>query len=434
MPRTDLSGLLIRSVLFAAVALVAPAASAQSWPEGPSFPSYPTSPTSPSEPYYPYYSEYEHEGGEVPLSGLSRPVRVQVTEGGRFEWVAIGPAGQAAAVRDAIEAEGGQIIRTGALGALGQVTQIAVFASEARRRAAEDAIARLAPETSLSWNHLFGFAQAQGGARAPRLYAPTLIGDEAPGRCQLGRPVLIGMIDGPVNTEHPALRGVNVTYETLVSRGRVPEADHGTAVAVLMVGEDPSGALAGFARGARLHAVSVFAQGEDIEEASVDRIATAIDRLVANGAQVINMSIAGPQNPALGRAVSAAAGRGVVLVGASGNEQRPVVAWPAAAPEVIAVTAVDAQRRRFRMANTGPEIEFAAPGVDIYAARARGAGYVSGTSFATPIVTALVARHMAQGGASASATRAALRASVQALGEGTRNADFGYGLVRASGC
>lgn len=428
MPRTDLSDLLIRSVLCAAVAFVASAASAQSWPDGPSFPSYPTGPS------YPYDPEYGHEDGEAPVSGLSRPVRVQVTEGGRFEWVAIGPAGQSEAVRAAIEAEGGQIIRTQTLGALGQVSQISVFPSEARRRAAEEAIARLAADTSLSWNHLFGFAQAQNGARAPRLYAPTLIGDEAPGRCHLGRPVHIGMIDGPVNTEHPALRGVNVTFETLVSRGRVPEADHGTAVAVLMVGEDSTGALAGFARGARLHAVSVFAQGEETEEASVDRIATAIDRLVANGVQVINMSIAGPQNPALGRAVSAAAGRGVVLVGASGNDQRPVVAWPAAAPEVIAVTAVDAQRRRFRMANTGPEVEFSAPGVDIYAARARGAGYVSGTSFAAPIVTALVARRIAQGGASAATVRAALRGSVQALGEGARNTDFGYGLVRASGC
>ena len=138
---------------------------------------------------------------------------------------------------------------------------------------------------------------------------------------------------------------------------------HGTAVAALMVGEDASGALAGFARGARLFAISVFAERDDEEQASVDRIAMAIDRLVGHGVQLINMSLAGPENAALGRAVSAAAGRGVVLVAASGNERRSHVAWPAAAPEVIAVTAVDAARRRFRLANTGVEIEFAAPGV-----------------------------------------------------------------------
>src|SRR5690606_31026419 len=189
-----------------------------------------------------------------------------------------------------------------------------------------------------------------------------------------------------------------------------------------------------FARGARLHAISVFASGEEEPEANVERIAEAIDRLVANGVHLINLSLAGPPNDALGRAISAAAARGVVMVAASGNERRPVVAWPAAAPEVIAVTAIDAARHRFRLANTGAELEFSAPGVDIYAAQARGARYVSGTSFAAPIVTALAARQMAQGRSSTSAIRAALRSAAEPLGAGSRNADFGYGLVRSGGC
>ena len=132
-------------------------------------------------------------------------------------------------------------------------------------------------------------------------------------------------------------------------------------------------------------------------------------------------------------AIRAAASQGAILIAASGNERRPVVAWPAAAPEVIAVTAVDAARRRFRMANTGPELEFAAPGVDIYAASESGGGYVSGTSFATPIVTALAAREMAAGRGSVAAIRSALRSDVQPLGPGGRNTDFGYGLVHG-GC
>ena len=363
--------------------------------------------------------------------GTGHATRVQTTFGGVYEWVVIGPVTEAEAVRQAIADAGGRIVRTNSLDSLAQIQQIATFASEDQRRAAQEAIARLAPSSSLSWNHFFHFAQA---ARAPRLYAPELIGDGAPGRCRLARPITLGMIDGPVNTSHPALSGVDLTYETLVPTGLVPQADHGTAVAALMVGEDASGALAGFARGARLFAISVFAERDDEEQASVDRIAMAIDRLVGHGVQLINMSLAGPENAALGRAVSAAAGRGVVLVAASGNERRSHVAWPAAAPEVIAVTAVDAARRRFRLANTGVEIEFAAPGVDVYAARARGAGYMTGTSFAAPIVTALAARAMAHGADSVGAVRAALRDGVETLGPGTRNTDFGWGLVRANGC
>jgi len=177
-----------------------------------------------------YEDYYQHDDG-AETGGESRAPRVQLTDGALYEWIVVGPVGEAAAVRAAIEAAGGRVIRDSTLGALGQTTTIATFPSEAQRERAEAAIAQLAPGSSLSWHHLYNFAQASN----PRIYAPVLIGDAAPGRCRLAAPVDIGMIDGPVNTEHPALRGVNVTYETLVPRSAVPVADHGTAVAVLLV-------------------------------------------------------------------------------------------------------------------------------------------------------------------------------------------------------
>lgn len=381
-----------------------------------------------------YPSTCYDQCGEPTIDVGNRPVRAQVTVGGRYEYVVIGPLAESGAAAVAIAEAGGTVIRGADLTALGQGSLIATFPGAAAYDAALGALARVAPGSSLAPNHLYGFAQSTG--RVPRVYAPTLIGDPAPGRCRLTRPLVIGMIDGPVNTAHPALRGAEVVHESLVPGGPVPDADHGTAVAALLVGDDETGALAGFARGARLHAISVFVDREEGEEASVDRIAGAIDRLLQGGARLINLSIAGPENPALARALAAAAGRGAVLVAASGNGQRRQVAWPAASEHVIAVTAVDAARRRFRMANTGAEIEFAAPGVDVYAARQRGAGYVSGTSFAAPIVTALAARLMAGGTTSAEGVRARLRAGAEPLGSaaGARNAEFGYGLARADGC
>ncbi|MFN4099031.1 MAG: S8 family serine peptidase [Pararhodobacter sp.] len=369
-------------------------------------------------------------GGSTAIPGQGRAPRVAVTDGARYEWIVIGPAGEADMVQRLIAEAGGTVTRSRSLNALGEVTTIATFPGEAARSRAQEAIGGGAPRSVLASNQLYFFAQAAN----PRIYAPVLIGDGGPGRCRVASPVAIGMIDGPVNTGHPALRGVDVTHESLVAGSAVPRPDHGTAVAVLLVGEDPSGLLAGFARGARLHAISVFAQRDGAEEASVERIAEAIDRLAGQGVRLINLSLAGPENAALGRAVAAAARQGVVLVAASGNERRPVIAWPAAAPEVIAVTAVDASRRRFRMANTGSELEFSAPGVDVYAARERGAGYVSGTSFAAPIVTALAARAMASGRSSTEAIREVLRSGVEPLGGGSRNPDFGYGLVRSGGC
>ncbi|MCB1395458.1 MAG: S8 family serine peptidase [Rhodobacteraceae bacterium] len=385
------------------------------------------------DPYEPTNPHDEGGGRDSVIGSENRPARVRQISGGRYEYVVIGPAAEAVAAAAAITDAGGTITRSNDLGGLGQRSQIATFPGAAAYEAALAAIARLAPQSSLGPQHLYNFAQAFGG-RAPRLYAPALIGDAAPGRCHLARPITIGMIDGPINTDHPALRGVDVTYETVVPRGRVPAADHGTGVAALLVGEDESGALAGFARGARLYAVSVFSSSDLGEEASVELIAEALDRLVRGGVRLINMSIAGPENAALARAITAAAQHGAVLVAASGNNRRAEVAWPAAAPEVIAVTAVDAARRRFYLANTGAQLEFAAPGVDVYAARGNGGGYVSGTSFAAPIVTALAARQMAAGAGSTEAIRARLRATVEALGPGQRNTDFGWGLVQAHGC
>lgn len=386
---------------------------------------------SPGEGYYETPNYHDCGDCSVDQSGERPALRVLRTEGARYEHVVIGPQGQADAVRQAIEDAGGAIIRTRNMDALGQTTQIATFPSRAALEAAQTLIAQLAPDSSLALHHLYYFAQSR---RSPRVYAPALIGDPAPGRCRLMQPISIGMIDGPVNIHHPALQGVDLTYETIIDGHREPSADHGTAVAALLVGEDGTGALAGFARGARLYAISVFSDRENIEEASVEGIAEAIDKMVAHGVRLINLSIAGPENAALGRALHAAAGQGVVMIAASGNDQRPLVSWPAASPDVIAVTAVDAARRRFRRANTGVQIEFAAPGVDVYTARANGAGYATGTSFAAPIVTALAARQMAHGVRSLDGVRAQLRSGVETLGPGTRNTDFGWGLVRAHGC
>lgn len=358
-------------------------------------------------------------------------IRTRIWETGDVsESVLTGPPGEEAAARAAVEDAGGQVIRRSEQAALGQVTLIAVFPGEAGRDRALARLARTAPATGMSMNWTYTHSQAG----APRLYAPALIGDAGPGRCRLAAPLRIGMIDGPLNPRHPALRAARIQYTTLLDGAAPSPADHGTAVAALLVGEDPAGILSGFARGAELHAVAVFSRQDARDESSVERIVQALDLLVGRGVQLINISIAGPRSPAMQRAITAAAARGVVMVAASGNDGLQQVAYPAEAPEVIAVTAVDAVKRRYRLANFGSEIEFSAPGVDVYTALASGSGYGSGTSFAAPIVTALIARAMARGLGGDRVLRAQLRAGAEALGDGRRNPEFGYGLVRASGC
>ena len=78
------------------------------------------------------------------------------------------------------------------------------------------------------------------------------------------------------------------------------------------------------------------------------------------------MSFAGPADPAMSRAIAAAHARGIVLVAAAGNlGAKSPPQYPAADPNVIAVTATDAEDKLFAASNRGRHVAVAAPGVDI---------------------------------------------------------------------
>lgn len=348
---------------------------------------------------------------------------------GRPEFIAIGPPGQSAPAAEALEAAGAQLLRLRRLPGLNLQAQVFDLRGRLALGQAQAVLAQVAPATVIDANVLYRYAQGS----APRLYAAELVGDAAPGACRL--PALrVGIIDGPVNTDHPALRTARITtFSTLGPGDRAAASDHGTGVAAIIVGEDPSGALSGFARGAHLHAVSAFAAGRDGAAADVERIGAALDVLQRNGVRLVNMSFAGPRNRALERLLGAVTERGMATVAAVGNDAATRAAWPAAAPAVIAVTAVDAARRRYPLANTGPHVEYAAPGVDLFVAMSTGGGYASGTSYAAPIVTALAARAMARGVAEQS-LRVALRGQTEDIGPPGRDTAFGWGIIRASGC
>lgn len=97
----------------------------------------------------------------------------------------------------------------------------------------------------------------------------------------------------------------------------------------------------------------------------------------------------------------------------------------------------------YAKAAQGPEVSFAAPGVDIWSAKA-GGGYVSGTSFALPFAAAVLAAVLEgfprseRQGVGALKTRQDLSNVLAArpfdLGESGRDKQFGWGLLQAGGC
>jgi subtilisin family serine protease len=185
---------------------------------------------------------------------------------------------------------------------------------------------------------------------------------------------------------------------------------------------------------AELHAVEAFHSVDGNEAADAFALAQALDTLIAARVSVINMSFSGPENAVLRMLVSRAHAAGIGLVAAAGNNgpgADPV--YPAAWPEVIAVTAIDADQRPYRQANRGAYVTFAAPGVNLWTAASIAGGRLrSGTSYAAPFVTATLAVERERSPNLPLADQVqALIGCARDLGDAGFDNTFGHGLVSA---
>jgi subtilisin family serine protease len=229
------------------------------------------------------------------------------------------------------------------------------------------------------------------------------------------------LVDARVDAAHPMLRNVEVR-EAHFEDGVPAATDHATALASVFAARQDH---------VTLYSASVFTgTGGDTFGASASSIALALNWLAESGVQAINVSLSGPPNPILESVIRRLAARGHVVVAAVGNDgPSRTVRFPAAYPEAVAVTAVDARHAVYRYANRGPEVDFSAVGVGLtVAARDGGVQSVSGTSFAAPIVTLEIARAAGPSGGAMQA-KEMLRNLAADLGAPGPDPVFGWGLI-----
>ncbi len=247
------------------------------------------------------------------------------------------------------------------------------------------------------------------------------------------RMMKIGIIDTAIDYAHPTLRSASLATGNFTPEGSVPAPNwHGTAVTTLLAGE-ARGGTPGLTPKSNFYAANAFyldAAGEMTTDTL--SLLKALDWLRAFDVQLVNMSFAGPKDDLVQKAIAEMHAQGVVFVAAAGNEGPTAPPrYPAAYPQVIAVTAIDGDLRNYPLANRGTHIDLAAPGVKIWSA-VPGAqeGYYSGTSFAAPYVTAVVASVLTQ---SKVRTKEALlsQLEVKDLGTAGRDPVYGRGLVMA---
>ena len=248
---------------------------------------------------------------------------------------------------------------------------------------------KVAPGLQADYDHLYEPAGASLAPIGGALAAAQFGGGGGPA---------IGMIDGGV-ASHPSLAGKSIEQSGFA--GSPQPTGHGTAVASLLVGNQ--GPFRGAATGARLFVADVY--GGNRAAGSATSIVRALGWLSSKRPQVINISLVGPPNKLVQRAIQIVEGRGIQVVAAVGNDGPAAPPqYPASYRGVIAVTAVDGGGRAIPEAGKPTHLDFAAPGADM-AAALPGNGYtrVRGTSFAAPLAAA---RLVATGSPSALAAEA----------------------------
>jgi subtilisin family serine protease len=276
----------------------------------------------------------------------------------------------------------------------------------------------------------YTLVQATAGVRRgdPAQYVLGKFGLAEAHRRASGKGVTIAVIDSEVDKNHTELDGA-ITEELDTLGVKETPHPHGTAMAGAIVSRDR---LLGVAPDARIMAVRAFSEAASTYEGTSFNILKGIEWAVSQGARVVNMSFAGPRDPSLERALKAARAKGVVLVAAAGNAgPKSAPLYPAADPNVIAVTAVDSQDRVFGGATQGRQVSVSAPGVDILApAPDKTYQMTTGTSIATAHVSGVVALMLERDSSlTPDEVRRILEATAIDLGPKGKDNQFGWGLV-----
>ncbi len=278
-------------------------------------------------------------------------------------------------------------------------------------------------------NFVFHLAQGAAAINVDQ-YAPNKLNIVEAHRLATGNSVLVAVIDSAVDREHPDLAGAVVANYNATGDNVPPDA-HGTGMAGAIAARQT---IMSVAPRVGLVTVQAFSPKASTAEGTTFNILKALDWAVEQKVRVINMSFAGPRDPRLTEALKNAARKGVVLIAAAGNagpDSPPL--YPAADPNVIAVTATDPKDTVFSHAVRGNHIAVAAPGVDVIVPAPAGAyQFTTGTSVAAAEVSGVVALLIERNPRLTSKDiRAILMRTAKDLGPKGRDRDYGAGLVDA---
>ena len=201
--------------------------------------------------------------------------------------------------------------------------------------------------------------------------------------------VLVAIIDSGVDSAHPDFAGRIVSGWNFLNdtRQAIDQDGHGTHV---------GGVILKNSFAAKIMPLKV----SDGKNGKIKELARAIKFATDNGAQIINLSLGlQSESKVLREAIDYANERNVIVVAAAGNNHSSKEFYPAAFPNVVAVSALKKNGKKLFSSNFGEWVDFSAVAQDLWsAAPNKQHAYRSGTSQAAAVVSAAIADLLAASG------------------------------------
>jgi hypothetical protein len=176
--------------------------------------------------------------------------------------------------------------------------------------------------------------------------------------------VVVGLVDTPVQNINPAMQQFLLPAISEAGQAAAPNPDgaptHGTAMAEILL--EQIAQTAGNSGASTVRVLPVDVYGPNPSTTSFN-VAEGIALAVQQGANVINLSLGGDgDSEVLHSVIQQAKSQGIEFFAAAGNQPVATPTYPAAYPEVVAVTAVNANGQPASYANFGPFVAAGVPG------------------------------------------------------------------------
>lgn len=208
-----------------------------------------------------------------------------------------------------------------------------------------------------------------------------------------GQGVKVAILDTGIDTDHPDLKDAICDQKDFTGEGVTDLSGHGTHCAGIVGARLNNLGFVGIAPLCKIAVGKVLGNSGG---GTYEQIADGVDWAVKIGAKVISMSLGGPgSNQRLFTSIHNALAKGAVVVCAAGNSGSTfsnTIGYPGRYGGVITIASHDSNGNRSGFSSRGGEIDFMAPGQEIYSTYMGGQyASLSGTSMATPFVSGICA-------------------------------------------